>query len=100
MTKPECNVDQYKVSITDPNGLKSVSTFENDGTTWSTVDQPLESNVGAFGVSFTPRDALNRIITIESLSFTNPDKSLYFGDYLIEVTGGVGFGSAFSYFDP
>ena len=85
------------MTIQDPNGLMTVHHFELDGT-WSTID-PLTSDSGSLGNKFIA-DPENLLLTIDSNEFRNPIANDYYGDYEIQVQGGVGVGSPAAYFDP
>ena len=74
-----CVVDQYKVTITDPNGLKTIQSY---GIGESPSTEP-DSDTGGYG-ELLDLDS-SRSISIADSSFTEISKLVYYGDYTIEI---------------
>lgn len=87
LDQPGCVVDKYRISFKDPNGLVSIKTFEYNGIAWTTVSQ--SADTGAFGELFV-YDAPNKKIIINNTHFTDASKLGYYGDYTIDIEGGIG----------
>ena len=84
--------------ILDPNGLTTLYRFDFDGIFWSLVDEP-GSHLGGLGEKFIvdPRKQLFTV-TIDSEQFESPGYNNYYGDYKIEVQGGLSTGGTETYF--
>ena len=81
LTQPLCVVDSYWVRIYDPNGLLTNFDYKTSdgGATWYS-DHFLSSDSGGLGEKFI-KDPLNRLLTIDSADFEDPESNDYYGDY-------------------